>query len=83
MAGERTNRKRLDDIEVQIGSVKKELGDVKKQVTNDIPHKLDGLIDNDVKLLELVAGNGQTMAELALDMKKVGKILSRFKFPGA
>jgi len=83
MSSERTNKKRLDDIEVQIGSVKKELGDVKKQVTNDIPHKLDGLIDNDVKLLELVAGNGQTMAELALDMKKVGKILSRFKFPGA
>ena len=83
MASERTNKKRLDDIEKDLGEVKKEVGEVKKQVTNDIPHKLDGLIDNDVKLLELVAGNGQTMAELALDMKKVGKILSRFKFPGA
>jgi len=59
MAGERTNRKRLDDIEVQIGNVKEELGDVKEQVTNHIPSTLKALKKDSENLFILVNENAQ------------------------
>ena len=52
MAKRRTTKKRLDVIE-------KDLGDVNKQVTNDIPHALDDLKESNVSLYGLVNENAK------------------------
>ena len=75
MSSERTNKKRLDDIEGQIGSVKeelggvkKDLGDVKHQVTNDIPHKLEDLFT-------LINENAQINSNTLNAAMKIVKVL--------
>ena len=83
MASERTNRKRLDDIEGQLTGVKQEfvgvkeeLGTIKKQVKNDIPHALDDLKKSNVSLYNLVNENAQINSQtLNAAMKIVGALI--------
>ena len=66
MSSERTNKKRLDDIEGQLNGVKEEfvgvkeeLGTIKKQVTNDIPHALKDLKEGNESLFTLINENAK------------------------
>lgn len=71
MAKRRTTKKRLDVIE-------KDLGDVKKQVTNDIPHKLDALEKADQGIYEKVCKNEETNKETLEVAKEMAAVISKY-----
>ena len=82
MSSERTNKKRLDDIEKQLDGVKEDLSEVKKEVTNDIRHKLDKLVDNDEKLFAEVLEGAKANVKVLEVVNKIDKSLSKMKAPG-
>ena len=76
MAKARSKKKRLNKIEGQLDVVKEELGEVKHQVTNDIPHKLEDLRESNVSLYNLVNENAQINSQtLNAAMKIVGALI--------
>ena len=75
MAKRRTTKKRLDVIE-------KDLGEVKKEVTNDIRHKLDKLVENDEKLFHEVLEGAKANVKVLEVVNKIDKSLSKMKAPG-
>ena len=75
MAKIRTKKKRLEIIE-------KDLGEVKKEVTNDIRHKLNKLVDNDEKLFDEVLKGAKTNVKVLEVINKIDKSLSKMKAPG-
>ena len=78
MSSERTNRKRLDDIEVQIVSVKEELGEVKEQVTNHIPTALEALKKDNEDLFTLVNENGKINTQTLNKAMRIIEIMAPY-----
>ena len=78
MSSERTNKKRLDDIEVQIGSVKEELGEVKEQVTNHIPTALEALKKDNEDLFTLVNENGKINTQTLNKAMRIIEIMAPY-----
>jgi len=83
MSSERTNKKRLDDIEGQIVGVKEELGEVKDQVTNHIPSALEDLKKSNVSLYGLINENAKINTEtLNVALRIVGIMAKYTPFRG-
>ena len=78
MSSERTNRKRLDDIEVQIDSVKEELGEVKEHVTNHIPTALEALKKDNEDLFTLVNENGKINTQTLNKAMRIIEIMAPY-----
>lgn len=68
MPKERSNKERLNAIE-------KDLGDVKKQVTNDIPHALMELKKSNVTLYNLINENAKINSNTLNAAMKIVKVL--------
>ena len=75
MSSERTNKKRLDDIEGQLDVVKEELGEVKDQVTNHIPSALKALKKDNEGLFTLVNENAKINSNTLNTAMKIVKVL--------
>ena len=75
MAKARSKKKRLNKIEGQLDVVKEELGTIKKQVTNDIPHALKALKKDNEDLFILVNENAKINSNTLNTAMKIVKVL--------
>ena len=78
MAKARSKKKRLNKIEGQLDVVKEDLGTIKKQVKNDIPHALEDLKKGNESLYGLVNENAKINSNTLNAAMKIVNVLIKY-----